>query len=125
MNESDALKRLGTLEVRFFPRKGGLPTVCNIEDLPDYEIVERRINAIDKLSDSFGVDVVVLLTALSKGIFYKTLSGQIIWELPSLICLTLCPMPNNKIDWCLFTKERVLPFNEYGNSWALTKDELK
>ena len=125
MNALDALKRLGTLEVRIFPRKGGLPTVCNMEDLADYEIVECRIKAIDKLSDSFGIDAVVLLTALLKGIFYKTQGGQIIWGLPSLNCLTLCPMPNSKIDWCLMTKERVLLFDEYGESWALTKEELE
>lgn len=125
MNALDTLKKLGELEVCFFPRKGGLPTVCNIEDLPDYEIIEHRVKVIDELSDSFGIDAIVLLTALLKGVFYKTLSGQMIWELPSLNCLTLCPMPNSKIDLCLFTKERVLLFDEYGNSWALTKEELK
>lgn len=125
MNASDSLKRLGMLEVRIFPRKGGLPTVCEVEDLPDYEIVERRIKEIDELSVSFGVDAITLLTALSKGVFYKTIGGQIIWAMPSLHCLDLSSLPALRFRWCLCVKEGLLLFKELGEKWALTKEELE
>ena len=127
MRALEALKRIGERETSEIRYAGAIPAVYDIKDCADYEIVESELKAMAALSDRFGIDAKILLTALSVGIFYKTPGGQIVWEVPTLYCMSICPIPvpGQKIEWCWATKERFLPFNEYGKSWAVTKEELE
>lgn len=125
MKALEALERIGERETSEIRYAGVLPSVYNIKDCADYETVENELKAMAALSDRFGIDAKILLTALSEGVFYNTPFGQIVWQVPTLYCMTICPVPGQKIEWCLATRERFLPFDEYGKSWVVTKEELE
>ena len=122
MEALDALKRIGEYEVEDI-RRPGVSAVFNIKDCPDYETVEDELKIFVALNERFGIDIKILLTALSIGVFYELASGQVVWELPTLHCMTLSPLPGNPVEWCLTTKERPLFFEEFGRNWWLHAPE--
>ena len=115
--------------------KNGFCYVVNIkpEDNSTKEeitLVGESINKIGQLEDieeELGIDLITLFKAVKYGVYYFTNGTQLTRDYVYLTDNYTSVGIREKLSYSFLTAfgRQILLFNEYGKSWALTKEELE
>lgn len=89
----------------------------------DLEVLEEH----RKIEKELGIELVVLFKALKYGVYYFAYDGQLIHDYVNLIDNYIDVGPHDKLSYSFMTilEKRILLFEGYGKTWALTKEELE
>ena len=88
-----------------------------IDELCEYKTIEEEL----------GIELVVLFKALKYGVYYFAYDGQLIHDYVSLTNNYIDVEAHDKLSYSFTTllEKRILLFEGYGKTWALTKEEME
>ena len=88
-----------------------------IDELCEYKTIEEEL----------GIELVVLFKALKYGVYYFAYDGQLIHDYVSLTNNYIDVGAHDKLYYSFTTllEKRILLFEGYGKTWALTKEEME
>ena len=88
-----------------------------IDELCEYKTIEEEL----------GIELTVLFSALKNGVYYFAYDGQLIHDYVSLTNNYIDTGPHDRLSYSFMTllEKRILLFEGYGKTWALTKQGLE
>lgn len=93
----------------------------------DYSDAVVKLGQLEDIEEELGISLITLFKALKQGIYYfvngTQLTKDYVWLADNYVSIGT----RDKLSYSFITafERRMLLFNEYGKTWALTKEELK
>ena len=89
--------------------------------------IYKKLKSLEDLEEELKIDLGVLFSALKIGVWYVDNQGQLIHDWVSLISNNIDIGPQAKLSYSFMTltERRILPFEDYGKTFALTRKELE
>ena len=102
----------------------------NEEKLKTIQEIKKDLNLLKeyrKIEEEIGIDLVMLFSALESGVYYFDNQGQLIHDWVSLISNNIDVGPHDKLSYSFMTfyDRQILPFEDHGKTFALTREELE
>lgn len=93
----------------------------------DLTIAIDKLGKLEDIEEEIGIELTVLFSALKKGIYYFAYDDQLIHDYVYLIDNHMDVGAHEKLSFSFktFLENRTLLFEDYGETWGLTKEELK
>ena len=98
---------------------------------PNYEhdlfrAIYCKLQDLEDIEEEIGIDLTVLFSALKSGVWYYN-NGQLLHDYVWLIndYLTVGTPDKLSFSFKTFLLEKILLFETYGKTWAVTKEELE
>lgn len=88
----------------------------------DIELIEKDLDELSeykKLEEKVGLSLFIINKALTEGIWFKYN------PLKSILYVEPCDVHPTKGSYLRIFNSTILEFKDYGNTWALTKEELE
>ena len=85
-----------------------------------------RLEEHKKIEEELGIDLITLFSALKNGVYHFTYDDQLIHDYVWLVDESVYTGKRDKFDFSFmgtFAQETLL-LEDYGKTWALTKEEL-
>lgn len=101
-------------------KEGNLTKVDYIE-IKDKGLAEEKLCQLEDIEDELGIDLITLLKAYKKGIYYKGCNHKI---KDVEIFFTCNCIPRYFCECVVDGSGKTLYFKDCGKTWALTKEEL-
>lgn len=95
-------------------------------DMKDYRKACQKLGQLEDIEEELGIDLITLFQALKNGVYYFTNGNQLtkdcVWLLDNYISVGT----REKLSYSFMTafERQTLSFQDYGKTWALTKEEL-
>lgn len=86
-----------------------------------------KLADLEDIEEELGIELEVLFSALKNGIYYFASDGQLTHDYVWLEDDHVCTGQQNKLSFSFLTysTRQTLLFENYGKTWALTKEELE
>ena len=93
----------------------------------DYYQHILKLGQLEDIEDELGIDLVTLFNALKYGAYYFSNGTQLTKDYVWLVDNYVSVGTRDKLSYSFTTafERRILLFNDYGKTWALTKEELE
>ena len=90
------------------------------------ELRYEKLGQLEDIEDELGIDLITLFKALKNGVYYFTIGKQLTKDYVWLFDNHINIGAKDKLSYSFMTAfERLtLLFQDYGKTWALTKEEL-
>lgn len=129
MNSKEALKEL-EIATNWSSDENVDKDLYNLWGNVACRIIKRDLDKLEeykKLEEELGIDLITLFSALKYGVYYFASNGQLIHDYVSLINNYIDTGAHDKLSYSFTTlfERRILLFEGYGKTWALTKEELE
>ena len=107
--------------------------------IPDYDIsrgnygrisddmIFNKLGKLEDLEEEIGIDLITLFSALKNGVYYFAKQNQLMFDYVSLISNYIDVGPHDKLSYSFITfyDRQTLSFEDYGKTFALTREELE
>jgi hypothetical protein len=95
--------------------------------MTDNDYKELKLGQLEDIEEELGIDLITLFNALKFGVYYFTNAGQLTRDYVWLMDNYMGVRTNGKLSYSFMTmfQKQTLLFNDYGKTWALTKEELE
>ena len=102
-------------------------TIKDKEIRDNFNAEYAKLADLEDIEEEIGVDLTILFKALKNGVYYFNDQGQLIHEYVWLINNYISVGTHDKISSSFMTiyENQILLFQDYGKTWALTKEELE
>lgn len=89
--------------------------------------IQNDLDNIEVIEEELGIDLITLFKTLKYGVYYFTNGVQLTKDYVGLIDNYMGVGPHEKLSYSFITRteRQILSFNDYGKTWALTKEELE
>ena len=96
----------------------------NHRELNSLFLGQQKLAQLEDIEEELGLDLIILFKALKSGVYYY-IGQQLTRDYVSLISKYLTNY-NDKLGYDFITmfEKKLLLFEDYGKTWALTKEEL-
>ena len=85
----------------------------------------EKLHQILNIEEEIGIDLTILFNALKNGVYYFDEQGQLIYSNVWLTDNHVSTGVHDKLSYSFKTSyHEILLFEDYGKTWALTKEEL-
>lgn len=87
----------------------------------------HKLGELEDIEEELGIELTVLFSALKYGVYYFDEQGQLIHDHVSLVNNYIGVGTPEKLSFSFLTysTRQTLLFENYGKTWALTKEELE
>lgn len=85
-----------------------------------------KLGKLEDIEEEIGIEFITLFKALKNGVYYFASDGQLIHDHVSLVNNYIGVGTPDKLSFSFLTysTRQILLFENYGKTWALTKEEL-
>ena len=89
--------------------------------------IHNKLGQLEDIEEELGIDLITLFKALKNGIYYFTSGGQLTKDFVWLFNNHINIGVNDGLSYSFMTafERQILLFQDYGKTWALTKEELE
>ena len=96
-------------------------------DVHKKQLIYLKLKSLEDIEEELGIDLSVLFSALKNGVYYFDNQGQLIHDWVSLISNNIDVGPHDKLSYSFITfyDRQTLSIEDYGKTWALTREELE
>ena len=86
----------------------------------------QKLGQLEDIEDELGIDLITLFKALKNGVYYFTHGTQLTKDYVWLVDNYMNIGARDKLSYSFMTafEKQTLLFQDYGKTWALTKEEL-
>ena len=91
------------------------------------QLIYLKLKSLEDIEEELGIELSVLFSALKNGVYYFDNQGQLINDFVSLIsnCIDIGTQSKLSYSFITFYDRQTLSIEDYGKTWALTREELK
>lgn len=99
----------------------------NFDEINEMTDVFNKLGQLEDIEEELGIDLVILFKALKYGVYYFTNGTQLTRDYVWLISNYVSGGFHEKLSYSFITafEKQSLLFNDYGKTWAITKEELE
>ena len=86
-----------------------------------------KLGQLEDIEEELGIDLIILFKALKNGVYYFTTGNQLTKDYVWLVDNYISVAARDKLSYSFRTafEKQTLLFQDYGKTWALTKEELE
>lgn len=99
----------------------------SFDELNEMTDVFNKLGQLEDIEEELGIELITFFKALKYGVYYFTNGKQLIKDYVYLMDNYMGGGPREKLSYSFFTAfaKQILLFNDYGKTWALTREELE